>query len=147
MVTPSFKIILNDINDKIRDHLIAQNKQAVRIVDLAPDGCAYRADDGCKCAVGTLIRDEFYSKELEGKAVHQTDVLAAVLKSLGLPFMVGHIESDDEDPDLAALVRLLGKWQCYHDTTYRIWTQRYADCPAESPTAFHLERAKHIEAA
>ena len=31
--------------------------------------CLYRGDCGLKCAVGKLIPDEFYKKEMEGKSI------------------------------------------------------------------------------
>jgi hypothetical protein len=31
--------------------------------------CLYRGPDGLKCAVGVLIPDELYSKEMEGQAI------------------------------------------------------------------------------
>ena len=32
--------------------------------------CLYRGACGLKCAVGGLIPDEFYKKEMEGKCIH-----------------------------------------------------------------------------
>lgn len=52
--------------NRIKDHLLSQNKKA-----LPPDKnaiCQYRYGD-LKCAVGCLIRDDLYTKEIEGANV------------------------------------------------------------------------------
>lgn len=57
--------------------LIAQGGQSV-------DGggaCVYRGVDGRKCAIGMLIKDEFYKPELEGTSVAYPDVIAALHRS------------------------------------------------------------------
>lgn len=45
--------------------------------------CKYRNDDNCKCTVGHLIDDEFYSKELEQRSIACEKVTDALEKSLG----------------------------------------------------------------
>ena len=51
-----------DVFNKVSEHLLRQNEQA-----LDEDGeCAYRSETGLKCAVGCLIKDEFYSEDFEG---------------------------------------------------------------------------------
>ena len=62
----------------VREHLLKQN---ARSEDDA--GCAYRGADGCKCAVGVLISDEFYDKDLEGSNIQDIDVLLALNYSIG----------------------------------------------------------------
>ena len=50
-----------DVFYKVSEHLLTQNEQA-----LDADGeCVYRSETGLKCAVGCLIKDEFYSESLE----------------------------------------------------------------------------------
>ena len=51
--------------ETVAKHLFQQGKQAT---DEA-GSCVYRAYDGSQCAVGCLIPDELYVKELEGTAV------------------------------------------------------------------------------
>ncbi len=51
---------------------------------LADDTCAYRSPDGKKCAVGILIKDEFYGPDLEGALVSSGCVLDALCMS-GIP--------------------------------------------------------------
>lgn len=55
-----------EIFDKVATHLLTQGKRA-----LLPSGdCAYRGQDGSKCAIGCLIPDDLYEgtfKQYEGK--------------------------------------------------------------------------------
>lgn len=48
--------------------------------------CAYRTDSGNRCAVGFLIKDEFYSPEIEGIRIDGHEglkVREAVVRSIG----------------------------------------------------------------
>lgn len=95
--------------DKVCDHLIAQNDRS--LAPSAPElwdshimgagGCAYRGERGLKCAVGVLIADEYYTKDLEGLDVYADQVQQALEKS-GVP----------HDNDSLAL---LDKLQRLHD--------------------------------
>lgn len=51
-----------EIFDVVARHLLTQGRTA-----LNDQGCAYRGDDGCKCAVGCLIDDEDYRPTFEGR--------------------------------------------------------------------------------
>jgi len=72
-----------EIYDKVKQHLLTQNAKAVdpsRVAE-APAGsmfCCYRSPDGKMCAAGCLIKDEFYSPDLEGKAVTYHMVASAL---------------------------------------------------------------------
>ena len=70
-----------DVFNKVSEHLLAQNARALSVADLS---CVYRSNSGLKCAVGCLIKDEFYSRELEGRYV-RTNVIESVLKLSGVP--------------------------------------------------------------
>ena len=48
--------------NKVEAHLLAQGVRSMSY----SDACAYRGDMGRSCAVGCLIKDEFYHKGLEG---------------------------------------------------------------------------------
>lgn len=50
--------------DVMVSHMKAQGHKAV-----SNGRCAYRGDDGSKCAVGALIKDEYYSEGIEGLGV------------------------------------------------------------------------------
>ena len=43
--------------------------------------CAYRGDDGLKCAIGHLIKDEDYSKEMEGHGVNNVLIRKALFNN------------------------------------------------------------------
>jgi len=64
--------------DHIVKHLITQWAKS------QGDGsCLYRDNYGHSCAVGCLIKDEFYSKELEEKVVRHDAILEVLEKSFG----------------------------------------------------------------
>ena len=60
------------IFDTVVNHLAAQGTQSMSGGD--PDtnreaGCAYRGDNGTKCAVGCLIPDDMYNPKMENATV------------------------------------------------------------------------------
>ncbi len=57
-----------EIFDTVAAHLLKQGKRALRS-GLAGASCVYRATDGCKCAVGCVIPDEFYEGRFEHHGV------------------------------------------------------------------------------
>jgi len=77
------------IFDIISDHLLTQGKQSMRtIVDI--DGinedepqCAYRGEDGMKCALGILMPDEAYNETLEGGTVVGLHIQDAIYEETG----------------------------------------------------------------
>ena len=62
--------------DKVVKHLLTQKRRSE-----GKEGCAYRGKGGDMCAVGCLISDKAYDPEIEGFAVHATEVLATLAKS------------------------------------------------------------------
>lgn len=112
-----------EIFNTVAAHLLRQGRKAEGYG--TQPGCAYRSNDGDKCAVGCLIPDDDYSIELEGAVVtpnllEDTDRLAFrekflkdVLIRLGLLKHVHLLRSlqaihDDKEPAmwLAELHRL-----------------------------------------
>jgi hypothetical protein len=76
-----------EVYEYIKNHLISQGEKSELHTSFAngsqvDNACAYRGDDDKKCAVGSIISDEFYTNSLEGKACHQEDVLEAIEKSV-----------------------------------------------------------------
>ena len=65
--------------DKVVKHLLTQKRRSE-----GKRGCAYRGKGGDMCAVGCLISDKAYDPEIEGFAVHATEVLVTLAKS-GVP--------------------------------------------------------------
>lgn len=59
-----------DLFNKVADHLLSQGQRSISLIASTGDmGCAYRGEDGLKCAIGALIPDEIYSRHIEGKSV------------------------------------------------------------------------------
>lgn len=69
---------LQEIFDRVSQHLLAQNARSVRQSDEGWTTCAYRGHDGKSCAVGCLIADTDYSKDLEGLSIENPKVQAAL---------------------------------------------------------------------
>ena len=70
-----------EVFNKVSEHLLTQNDRSLSSAGLY---CVYRSNSGLKCAVGCLIKDEFYSKKLEGLDV-RTDSVENALKLSGVP--------------------------------------------------------------
>jgi hypothetical protein len=51
-----------EVFNKVEAHLLAQGVRSMKYLDM----CAYRGAGGLRCAVGCLIKDEFYHESLEG---------------------------------------------------------------------------------
>lgn len=69
---------LQEILDTVVDHLLAQGKQSV-----VAGVCRYRSKDGLSCAVGCLIKDEFYVDSMEG-AYADSSLVVDILHSSGV---------------------------------------------------------------
>ena len=54
-----------EVFNKVEAHLLAQGVRSINY----NDACTYRGEGGRSCAVGCLIKDEFYSRSLEGIAM------------------------------------------------------------------------------
>jgi hypothetical protein len=84
------------IFEKVRDHLLEQKEKAY---DESKDMCLYRAPNGNKCAIGALIKDEYYDLGFEGLGIFQLaddykspnvyieKFRQALCKSLGVDFL------------------------------------------------------------
>lgn len=66
---------IQELFDTVATHLLTQKKRATNT-----HGCAYRGENGLKCAVGCLIPDSKYDPELEGSCASAR----AVAKAAGL---------------------------------------------------------------
>lgn len=88
-----------EVFEKVAKHLLKQNAKARAIVhDTDPDaiyndipGCAYRGDNGTKCAVGCLIPDELYKPDFENISVR----------------WLGHNTNNDNEKSLRETLELL----------------------------------------
>lgn len=70
-----------EILETVTTALLKQNKQSKKAITSSDGICAYRGDNGLKCAIGHLIKDENYNPELEGKGVSNIDVQKALFKN------------------------------------------------------------------
>lgn len=69
----SKNLTIRQVFAKVREHLLAQNKQSFGNSPRNAGVCAYRGQDGLSCAVGCLIADEHYDDSFEGYVLHVTD--------------------------------------------------------------------------
>jgi len=65
---------LQEVFNTVYKGLAGQNwEKSTAKIQLVPDHfnfvCAYRGDNGCKCAVGHLIPDSIYKSDMEGHGV------------------------------------------------------------------------------
>lgn len=75
------------IYDQVKEHLLTQKRKSLAPGDGADGSCEYRGAGGLKCAIGALIKDEFYLPVLEGQGAKEQEVLFAVAESLGVEFL------------------------------------------------------------
>jgi glycerol dehydrogenase-like iron-containing ADH family enzyme len=69
-------ITLQEVYDTVKAHLLRQNTRS-----LINRTCAYRGAHGAKCAVGVLIQDAYYDKDIEGCAAFNSEVIKALRAS------------------------------------------------------------------
>ena len=107
-----------EVFNKVEAHLLAQGVKSIR-KSLKQDMCADRGAGGLRCAVGCLIKDEFYHEGLEGLAMlpdkkendHQMLLEEALIKS-GIDLN-------------STMTHMLGDLQSLHDTVKpKVWKQR-----------------------
>ena len=94
-----------DIFNKVSEHLLDQNHRSLSVADLR---CLYRSPTGLKCAVGCLIKDEFYTPRLEGLGVE------AVIGQDSIPPVVAALQESGV-PVTETVLRLLADLQGLHD--------------------------------
>lgn len=123
---------LIQISERIRDHLTQQKAQSLDY----RGGCAYRGENGTMCAVGCLITDKAYTKNIESISVNSVMVGDALLAS-GVALVPG-------------AKGLLSDWQRYHDSmcsrgkgySYNYWIRGAA---GDSPENFHNFIIEHYQ--
>ena len=69
-----------EVFDTVAAHLLKQGAKSMGIFNGEMD-CKYRGRGGLKCAIGVLIKDECYSRDIEGKAPYATEVMDALRNS------------------------------------------------------------------
>lgn len=114
-----------EIFTAVATHLLTQNQKSL----LYPNDseCAYRGTNGTKCAVGVLIKDEFYSPGLEHKRADSPHVLAALEKS------IGRSVEDDE-------IKMLRALQSLHDNQEpRFWAERLPSIARDYKVTYEVD--------
>lgn len=106
---------IQEIYDKVARHLLTQRAPSL---SEEAEGCAYRGDNGLMCAVGCLISDNHYSKDLEGHTVESIEVIESLLDS-GI---------DMKDLNIS---HLLKRFQDIHDKTETIDWKFYINALAD----------------
>ena len=59
-----------EIFDKVATHLLTQGKRAGHLMDDGEFRCMYRGPEGTTCAIGCLIPDDLYSRNMENNNIH-----------------------------------------------------------------------------
>lgn len=78
---------MNDLEvyEKVKTHLLTQKQRSARSTNSEGSVlCLYRGPNMLMCAAGCLIKDEFYSSDLENKAAVHEDVINAISMSFGV---------------------------------------------------------------
>lgn len=80
------------VYDMVRQHLLKQGCYSLPESEDDGEHCAYRGANGNKSPIGLLIKEEFYSKTIEGDRISRHPVRSAVELSLGFK-----LSKDDAD--------------------------------------------------
>lgn len=73
--------------------------------------CAYRGDYHRKCAIGHLIKDEFYNLSLEGRVAVSCVVQDALEQSVGKGYNLNFVTSLQQCHDYAILDNFIGNFK------------------------------------
>ena len=78
---------LQAIFDRVAVHLLKQKQKSMTLG--APDGiadpiCAYRGEDGLKCALGVLIPDSKYRVSFEGVSLDYGQINSSLARAAGI---------------------------------------------------------------
>lgn len=107
-----------EVFDYVIGHLVSQGKQSIQMEGREP--CAYRGDNGLKCAVGVLISDEVYNDGMEGNSVD------GLIKKFPRECLItGIIKHKDILDDLQHMHDSLSTWQ--NQDSFSHAAQRIAD--------------------
>jgi hypothetical protein len=96
-----------EVYERVRGHLLTQ-----RAVSEDENGsCRLRGDDGRKCAIGSLIRDDLYCSDIEGVGIayYQNSRDGALLRAL----LASGVDIYNEH-----IVKLLMELEELHDNTH-----------------------------
>lgn len=110
-----------EIFDTVVTHLRAQGCKSKGPIKGQVTACAYRGDNGLKCAVGILIPDEDYKAEWEGESPNPSEFRFTPLSKAAREFKDYCIAKFGEDN-----LELLAALQETHDyNEVEHWEQRF----------------------
>lgn len=98
---------IQQVADICAIHLFKQNKKSEHVTPEGVPRCMYRRPDGLKCAVGALIKDEFYDPDIENCLVN-SDIVHDVLKKSGV--------YGDDSVENDSIEEMLVRFQTIHDS-------------------------------
>ncbi len=78
---------LQAIFDRVAGHLLKQKAKSVTVVadaGVCDPICAYRGEDGLRCAIGVLIPDKKYRAHFEGVPLTGMSVNSALARAAGI---------------------------------------------------------------
>jgi hypothetical protein len=75
---------IQEIFTRVVTHLLTQNTRALVDNGEGREVCRYRTPEGLSCAVGCLMKDEFYSEACEGNGVGSHKVGQILKRSLDI---------------------------------------------------------------
>ncbi|KII34872.1 hypothetical protein NL64_06315 [Pseudomonas fluorescens] len=107
------------IVDTMSAHLAQQRARAYA------DGCKYRDNDGRMCAVGCLIPDELYAREIEGGITTMFHSVDMEYASTHRPPVVSHLCSLAPSLERNSLKLFLDRTQIFHDEDHGIDKNSY----------------------
>lgn len=110
---------LQGLFNTVKVHLLSQKEKSLKPAFPGDTACRYRGDGGLKCAVGCLIKDEYYSESLEGIAV-------TVNSSIGTQYKAYNVIKAIEDSlgytlSKAELTLLSSLQDIHDDNTVESW--------------------------
>lgn len=106
--------------DDVTSHLLTQGERSIHYQDKDKSACAYRGDDGTRCAIGCLIPDELYQRGMENRTVNTLLHAFPELQD----YIFGKYNIND--------FKLLTKLQCIHDANHPCrWPEALRDLRAQ----------------
>ena len=99
--------------NRVKNHLLTQNRKSVYVTSDGTEVCCYRSPDGLMCAIGCLINEEHYTRNLEGYNILHYPVVQALRASgiyFGPPYLTNYAASS------RSIARLLQQLQSIHDS-------------------------------
>ncbi len=121
---------LKKVFNKVKRHLLKQGKKSKR-----GGTCQYRGPGGTMCAIGCLIKDSAYSKEMEGATINAAAVLnnGWVQHHLWIDnSKIAEALNKSKIPAFHEMLTLLNDLQEVHDSNdARLWAKKLEEVKEE----------------